>query len=181
MRLDGAPARAPDEGRVKLKNADGFDLDARVRVAADDTQGRERLLRYMTRPPLSQERLEKLSDGRYRIRLKKPWQDGTTDIVLDGVELLGRRAAWVPPRHARRDARSAPQTAQMTHSRTSNAHGLGPTPPSALRGDRLAGAVDASQGRATQRNVDRGALILPRLTLRRSPRRRARSGFDPCP
>jgi hypothetical protein len=70
-----------------------------VRVAADDRKGRERLARYMTRPPLSHERLEKLPDGRYRIRSKKPWRDGTTDIVLDVVD-RSRRSTTSTPRAA---------------------------------------------------------------------------------
>lgn len=51
----------------------------------------------MTRPPLSKERL---ADGRYRIELKRAWRDGTTAIVLEGVERVGRLAALVPPPRA---------------------------------------------------------------------------------
>ena len=50
--------------------------------------------------PLSNSRLEKQPDGRYRIRLKKAWSDGSTHIILDGVELLGRLASLVPPPRA---------------------------------------------------------------------------------
>lgn len=60
VRFFGAPSRPPDEPDGKLRNAYGFDLDARVRVAAADRAGRERLARYMTRPPLAQDRLERL-------------------------------------------------------------------------------------------------------------------------
>ena len=94
MRLFGAAAReAPD----KPKNAYGFDVDASVRVAPHDRAGLERLARYMLRPALSKSRLSRQADGRYRIALKKPWRDGTSHIVLDGVELVGRLAALVPP------------------------------------------------------------------------------------
>lgn len=99
MRLFGAPAREePENG--KLKNAYGFDLDASVRIPANDRKRLEKLLRYTLRPPLSRSRLEKLQDGRYRIALKKAWNDGTSHIVLDGVELVGRLAALVPPPRA---------------------------------------------------------------------------------
>jgi hypothetical protein len=81
-------------------HAYGFDVDAGVRIAAHDRKGLERLARYMLRPPLAKDRIERLGDGRYRIRLKKPWRDGTTDLVLDGVELVGRLAALVPPPRA---------------------------------------------------------------------------------
>jgi hypothetical protein len=100
VRLFGAAAREDSEASGKVKNAYGFDVDAGVRIAAHDRKGLERLARYMLRPPLSKDRLERLSDGRYRIRLKKPWRDGTTDLVLDGVELVGRLAALVPPPRA---------------------------------------------------------------------------------
>jgi hypothetical protein len=38
--------------------------------------------RYAARPPLAQERLSELPDGRLRLELKRPWQDGTTAVVL---------------------------------------------------------------------------------------------------
>ena len=94
MRLFGAAAR---ESNDKPKNGYGFDVDASVRVPAHDREGLERLARYMLRPALSKSRLSRRADGRYRIELKKPWRDGTTDILLDGVELVGRLAALVPP------------------------------------------------------------------------------------
>ena len=98
MRLFGTAAR--DDDTAKVKNAYGFDVDASVRIAAGDRKGLERLARYMLRPPLSKDRIELRAAGRYRIRLKKPWRDGTTDIVLDGPELVGRLAALVPPPRA---------------------------------------------------------------------------------
>jgi hypothetical protein len=100
MRLFGAAARDSDADRGKVKNAYGFDVDASVRVPANDRKRLEKLLRYTLRPPLSRSRLEKLSDGRYCIALKKAWGDGTTHIILDGPELLGRLAALVPPPRA---------------------------------------------------------------------------------
>jgi hypothetical protein len=47
-----------------------------------------------------QGRLERLSDGRYRIAFKKPWNEGSTHLILDGLELLGRLATIVPPPRA---------------------------------------------------------------------------------
>lgn len=100
VRLFGAAAREPGakdhEGKLQPKNGYGFDLDASVRVPADQPKRLEALARYTLRPPLSRSRLEKQADGRYRIKLKKPWSDGSTHLVLEGVELLGRLAALVP-------------------------------------------------------------------------------------
>ena len=42
----------------------GFDVHCAVRLAADDDEGRERLIRYCARPPFALERLEELKDGR---------------------------------------------------------------------------------------------------------------------
>ena len=42
------------------------------------------------------ERLEPHADGRVLYRLKRPWRDGTTLIVMDPLELLERLSALVP-------------------------------------------------------------------------------------
>jgi hypothetical protein len=97
LRLFGTAARDPRSGNGTMKNGYGFDVDASVRVPAHDRKRLEALARYTLRPPLSRSRLERQADGRYRIRLKKAWSDGSTHIVLEGLELLGRLAALVPP------------------------------------------------------------------------------------
>lgn len=97
VRLYGTAARPLEDASAgRVSNAYGFDVHAGVRVSANDRVGLERLARYMTRPPLSKQRLSRQEDGRYRIALKTPWRDGTTHIVLDGPELVGRLAALVP-------------------------------------------------------------------------------------
>jgi hypothetical protein len=35
-------------------------------------------------------------EGQVRLQLRRPWRDGTTDLVFDPVELLGRLAVLVP-------------------------------------------------------------------------------------
>lgn len=62
-------------------------------------RGIERLARYLMRPPLSNERLEKRDDGRYELELKSPWRDGTRAFVFEPHELIARLVAAVfPPR-----------------------------------------------------------------------------------
>jgi hypothetical protein len=61
----------------------------------------ERLVRYLARPPVANERLQLRPDGRVRLELKTPWSDGTTAIVLSPLDLLfsivrARAAADVP-------------------------------------------------------------------------------------
>ena len=77
----------------------GFSLHAATVAAGDDPRGKERLLKYVLRPPLSQQRLELLDDGLVRINLKRPFSDGTIAIDLDPVSLLCRLAAAVPAPH----------------------------------------------------------------------------------
>ena len=56
----------------------------------------ERVVRYALRPPVAQERLQLTDDGQVRLALRHPWRDGTTALVFDPVELLGRLAVLVP-------------------------------------------------------------------------------------
>ena len=51
----------------------------------------------MGRPPLSEERLSKTSDGKLRIKLKSSWADGTTQIILTPMEFMERLVSLVPP------------------------------------------------------------------------------------
>jgi hypothetical protein len=98
MRLFGRAARRDEERADKgPKNGYGFDVHAGTRAAAKDKKARERLCRYLLRPPLSNDRLRRSADGRYEITLKRPWDDGTTAIVVSGQELLARLSALVPP------------------------------------------------------------------------------------
>ena len=45
---------------------------------------------------MAQERLHLTPDGQVRLELRHPWRDGTTDLVFDPVEFLGRLAVLVP-------------------------------------------------------------------------------------
>ncbi|MBI4705097.1 MAG: transposase, partial [Deltaproteobacteria bacterium] len=49
------------------------------------------------RPPIAQERLDRLADGRLRFTMKKPWRDGTSALVFEPLDLIGRLCATVPP------------------------------------------------------------------------------------
>jgi hypothetical protein len=60
----------PPDGPALVGDRDGFNLHGGVRIAAGDDLGRERLLRYAARPPLSLGRLRRLPGGRVGYRLK---------------------------------------------------------------------------------------------------------------
>ena len=43
------------------------------------------------RPPLAQDRLTELADGRYRLELKSVWKDGTRAVIYEPMQLID---AW---------------------------------------------------------------------------------------
>jgi hypothetical protein len=75
----------------------GVNLFAKQRVDGRDRRQLERLCRYVMRPPLSQERLVQLPDGRLRLTLKNTWKDGTRALLLHPHDLLVRLCAAIPP------------------------------------------------------------------------------------
>jgi hypothetical protein len=75
-------------------------LHADVAVPARDRKRLKRLCRYVARPPLALGRLEAMADGRLAYRLKTPWRDGTTHVVMERRELLERLAPLIPPPRA---------------------------------------------------------------------------------
>ena len=67
---------APSDGQVEPAAqvevpTYGFCVHAERCVSAHERAGRERLCRYVHRPPLAQRRLEVLSDGNVRLGLKR--------------------------------------------------------------------------------------------------------------
>lgn len=58
-----------------------------------DKQGRERLCRYILRPPLANERLSILEDGKVRLGFKRPWSDGTSSVQMEPLAPIARLAA----------------------------------------------------------------------------------------
>ena len=52
--------------------------------------------RYITRPALSDERVQVNAAGQVELKLKTPWRDGTTHLVLSPLEFMQRLAALVP-------------------------------------------------------------------------------------
>jgi hypothetical protein len=92
---DDAP-RVPSKSDRRGGHSRGFDVHAGVVVSASDRVGRERLLRYCARPPLSLERLSVLPDGRIAYAIRKPWGN-ETHRVMQPVQFLARLAALIPP------------------------------------------------------------------------------------
>jgi hypothetical protein len=89
-----APPYIHDGGAV---DEAGYNLEAGVRIAADDDFGREHLLRYCARPPLSLARLTELPHGKLGYRIKKLRNHRNKLRVMTPLELLARLAALIPP------------------------------------------------------------------------------------
>ena len=77
-------------------DAHGFSLHAAVRLAIHRRKELERLCRYIIRPALDNERLSRNARGEVVLKLKSPYRDGTTHIVLQPREFMQRLAALVP-------------------------------------------------------------------------------------
>jgi hypothetical protein len=77
--------------------AGGFSLHAGVCIGSNQREKLERLCRYVSRPPVANERLALTASGDVRYTLKRPYRDGTSHIVLEPLDLMGRLAALVPP------------------------------------------------------------------------------------
>jgi hypothetical protein len=75
---------------------EGFSLHAGVRIHENDREGRERLARYVLRPPFALQRLSQGEDGRLVYRMKRP-RAGSLFLLLTPDELLARLATLVPP------------------------------------------------------------------------------------
>lgn len=71
-------------------------LDANVATPRPDRARLERLIRYMARPPLATERLERLPDGRVVYEFKRPWRDGTSRVIYTPLEFIEKLVALVP-------------------------------------------------------------------------------------
>ena len=75
----------------------GFSLHAATDVEAGDKDGLERLCRYVARPPLAVGSLKQHSEDLLSFKLKTPWSDGTTHLILSPLELIEKLSALVPP------------------------------------------------------------------------------------
>jgi ribosomal protein S27E len=73
-----------------------FDLHAATAVPPNDKNGLEHLLRYILRPLIPGERLSILDNGNVQLKLRTPWSDGTSHLLFEPLEFLGKLAAIIP-------------------------------------------------------------------------------------
>jgi len=96
LTLRGAMPRESAARQPLCADIDGFSLHAAVRVEAHDRKRLEQLCRYITRPALSDERVQLNAAGQVELKLKTPWRDGTAHLVMSPLEFMQRLAALVP-------------------------------------------------------------------------------------
>ena len=96
LTMQGAMPREKDFKQTLCADIDGFSLHAAVRCGADDRQALEQLCRTITRPALANERVQTNAAGQVVLKLKTPWRDGTTHLVMSPLEFMQRLAALVP-------------------------------------------------------------------------------------
>ena len=80
----------------------GFSLHAAVRCGADERRRLAQRCRDITRPALVNERVQCNAAGLVTLRLKTPWRDGTTHIVMLPLAFMQRLEALVPRPRLRR-------------------------------------------------------------------------------
>jgi len=96
LTLRGAMPREGEARQPLCADIDGFSLHAAVRVEAHDRKRLEQLCRYISRPALSDERVQLNAAGQVELKLKTPWRDGTTHLVMTPLVFMQRLAALVP-------------------------------------------------------------------------------------
>lgn len=79
-----------------VAKSSGFSLHAGVAFTGTERDKIEKLCRYIARPAIALERLSLNANGQVVYTLKKPYDDGTTHIVMTPLELMERLAAIVP-------------------------------------------------------------------------------------
>ena len=94
--MRGAIPRESVPRQPLCADIDGFSLHAGVRVEAHDRKRLEQLCRHIIRPALSDERVQVNAAGQVELKLKTPWRDGTTHLVMTPLVFMQRRAALVP-------------------------------------------------------------------------------------
>ena len=118
LTLRGAMPRETTGQQPLCADIDEFSLHAAVRVEAHDCKRLEQLCRYITRPALSDERVQLNAAGQVELKLKTPWRDGTKHLVMSPLEFMQRLAALVPrPRLHRADPPDSGRSRATLHGR----------------------------------------------------------------
>lgn len=101
--LKTLPARDDEVDEINgqtLAKGGGFTLHAGVSAKSNQRDKVERLCRYIARPAVSTQRMERLANGKISYELKTPYKNGTTHVIFEPLDFIARLSALVPkPRH----------------------------------------------------------------------------------
>jgi hypothetical protein len=82
-----------DPYSAKLK---GFSLNAKVVIQKDKREKLKKLIRYVARGPIAQNRLKELPNG-VSYELKNQWSNGATHTIFSNESFIQRLVALIPP------------------------------------------------------------------------------------
>jgi len=91
-----------DEGEKEIigdlcVGINGYTLRAKTRIKSDEKTKLEKLIAYMSRGALSDERINLTEDGNILVKIKTAWKDGTTHVKFTPLEFLEKLVALIPP------------------------------------------------------------------------------------
>jgi hypothetical protein len=74
----------------------GFSLNAKVAVQKDKREKLKKLIRYVARGPIAEERLKEIPGG-VSYALKREWSNGATHVMFSNESFIQRLVALIPP------------------------------------------------------------------------------------
>jgi hypothetical protein len=91
----GDDANAAITGK-RCADVAGFNVHANTCARANERARLEIWVKYLARPPIANDRLSELPDGRLALRFKQAWRDGTTHVGFTPHELIEKLVPLIP-------------------------------------------------------------------------------------
>jgi hypothetical protein len=83
-------------GGYSVSHGDFLRSHAATAVKSEERDRLEKLVRYMARPAIAEDRISVLPNGDIKLKLKTPWRDGSEFLLFTPTEFLERLLALVP-------------------------------------------------------------------------------------
>lgn len=95
LTLQGLPTTGKSKDGMAVQMS-GFSLHAGVACNRGERKKLEHMCRYISRPPVAEERLRIDSQGQVVYKLKRAYDNGTTHLVFSPLEFIERLVSLVP-------------------------------------------------------------------------------------
>lgn len=95
LTLQGLPTTKKSNDRIAVQMS-GFSMHAGVACNKGERKKLEHMCRYISRPPVAEERLRMDDQGNVVYKLKRAYDNGTTHLVFSPLEFLERLTSLVP-------------------------------------------------------------------------------------